>query len=242
MSNVFLTGEWRYLTMLNYQVAPELLAPYVPRGTTLDAWRGRTYLSVVGFLFRDTRILGVPIPFHRAFEEVNLRFYVRHDAGGEIRRGVTFIRELVPRRAIAAVARRIYNEPYVALPMRHQIGPVADVDEAPAEIRYAWRAPAGWGELAVTPRGAAMSVAPGSEAEFITEHYWGYTRQRDGDTVEYQVTHPRWRTWDVARAALVGDLEWLYGRDFAAPLSKEPDSAFVADGSRIVVHMPRRLP
>src|SRR3982751_5308324 len=116
----FLTGEWRYLAMLNYRVAPESLAPHVPRGTALDTLRGETYVSVVGFLFRDTRLLGVPVPLHRHLEEVNLRFrVVRRGEDGAVRRGVTFIRELVPRPAIALVARLAYNEPYTALPMRH---------------------------------------------------------------------------------------------------------------------------
>ena len=133
---VFLTGEWRYLAMLNYRVDPARLQPFVPRGTVLDRWQGATYVSLVGFLFRDTRVLGVPIPLHRDFEEVNLRIYVRRELGDEVRRGVTFIREIVPRRAIAAVARVAYNEPYVALPMRHAIAAQADVDAAPRTLRY----------------------------------------------------------------------------------------------------------
>jgi len=120
-SRVFLTGEWRYLAMLNYRVEPALLEPLVPCGTTLDRWQGATYVSLVGFLFRDTRVLGAPIPLHRDFEEVNLRFYVSREVDGEMRRGVTFIREIVPRLAIATVARLAYNEPYVTLPMRHDI-------------------------------------------------------------------------------------------------------------------------
>ena len=241
MAGIFLTGEWRYLAMLNYQVAPELLAPYVPRGTALDTWRGRTYVSVVGFLFCDTRVLGIPVPFHRTFEEVNLRLYVCRDIGGEVRRGVTFIRELVPRRAVATVARWMYNEPYVALPMRHRIDAGTVQGHAPKEVRYEWRQNADWGGLAVSPTGMAAPVLAGSEAEFITEHYWGYTRQRNGGTVEYQVTHPRWRTWDVTRATLNANLEALYGWELAAVLSRAPDSAFLADGSAIAVHRPRRL-
>jgi uncharacterized protein YqjF (DUF2071 family) len=101
---VFLTGEWRYLALLNWRVDPGLLEPLVPRGTTLDRWQGATYVSLVGFLFRDTRVLGVPVPLHRDFEEVNLRFYVRREVDGEVRRGVTFIKEIVPRRAIAGSA------------------------------------------------------------------------------------------------------------------------------------------
>jgi uncharacterized protein YqjF (DUF2071 family) len=227
--------------MLNFRVDPSLLEPLVPRGTTLDDWRGATYVSLVGFLFRDTRVLGVPIPLHRAFEEVNLRFYVRREHEGEVRRAVTFIKEIVPRRAIAAVARAAYNEPYVAMPMRHSIAALADVDAAPSTVRYEWRLPSGWCALAVEASGRAEPLVLGSEAEFITEHYWGYTRQRDGGTVEYRVAHPRWRTWTVTSASVTGELTALYGAAFGDVLSRDPDSAFLAEGSAIAVQFPRRL-
>ena len=227
--------------MLNYRVDPALLEPYVPRGTTLDSWQGTAYVSLVGFLFRDTRVLGVPVPLHRDFEEVNLRFYVRREVNGEVRRGVTFIREIVPRAAIAVVARLAYNEPYVALPMRHAVGVQQNVDAAPSTIRYEWRQRAGWSAIAVEASGTATALASGSEAEFITEHYWGYTRQRDGGTVEYHVTHPRWRTWTVTAAAVHGDLAELYGAELGEVVRRPPDSAFLAEGSAIAVHMPARL-
>jgi uncharacterized protein YqjF (DUF2071 family) len=228
--------------MLNYRVDPSLLEPLVPRGTTLDDWHGATYVSLVGFLFRDTRLLGVPVPLHRHFEEVNLRFYVRREHAGEVRRAVTFVREIVPRRAIAAVARVAYNEPYVAMPMRHAVSARSEPDAAPSVVRYEWRQPSGWSRLTVEATGRAEPLVPGSEAEFITEHYWGYTRQRDGGTVEYRVEHPRWRTWTVTSASLTGELSALYGAAFGAVLAQAPDSAFLAEGSRIAVHPPSRLP
>lgn len=238
---VFLTGAWRTLAMLNWRVDPALLAPLVPRGTTLDAWQGATYVSLVGFLFRDTRVLGVPVPLHRDFEEVNLRFYVRRETAGEVRRGVTFVKEIVPRIAIAAVARLAYNEPYVALPMRHTIDRVRTPDAAPGTVRYEWRQPSGWSGITLHASGAATPLVAGSEAEFITEHYWGYTRQRDGGTVEYRVSHPRWRTWHVDTAELHGDFAAMYGAPLGAVLARPHDSAFLAEGSEIAVHLPARL-
>src|SRR6267154_1965683 len=107
--------------MLNHVVDPRLIASLVPSGTEIDFENGETFLSVVGFLFLDTRLLGVPVPFHRDFEEVNLRFYVRRKSADTWRRGVVFIREFVPRCAIAFVARTFYGENYVAVPMKHQI-------------------------------------------------------------------------------------------------------------------------
>jgi len=228
--------------MLNYHVDPALLAPFVPRGTTLDHWHGTTYVSLVGFVFRDTRVLGVPIPLHRDFEEVNLRLYVRRETNNEVRRGVTFIKEIVPRPAIAVVARITYNEPYVALPMRHGIAAQPTLDEAPSTVRYEWHQRSGWSALAVEASGTAAPLEAGSEAEFITEHYWGYTRQRHGGTVEYHVTHPRWRTWNVNTASVQGELSELYGAELGAVLRQPPDSAFLAEGSKIAVHAPTRLP
>jgi uncharacterized protein YqjF (DUF2071 family) len=179
---------------------------------------------------------------HRHFEEVNLRLYVRRTSGGEVRRAVTFIRELVPRRAIATVARLSYNEPYTALPMRHRFEASDPATGAPNVIEYAWRHRGNWSGLSVEPTGAAEPLGTGSEEEFIAEHYWGYTRQRDGGTVEYRVNHPPWRVWQVRNARLQGDVAPLYGAELAAALSGPPASAFVADGSAVNLSLPVRIP
>lgn len=210
------------------------------RGTELDSWSGRTFVSLVSFLFDRTRVLGLPVPFHRRFEEVNLRFYVRRTARGEIRRAVTFIKELVPRVLVARVARLAYNEPHTAVSMRHHY---ANVDEtgARAVVEYGWRVGADWRGMRVTPTGPGSVAAPGSEEEFITEHYWGYTRQRDGSTIEYRVIHPKWRVWAADSAEVTGDLAAVYGPTFAATLASRPSSAFLADGSPVVVERPVQL-
>ena len=227
MTSRFLTAEWRYLAMLSYEVEPELLRSRVPRGTELDSWNGRTFISVVGFRFSGTRVLGVAFPFHRNFDEVNLRFYVRRETAGELRRGVVFIKEIVPRAAIAWVARNIYNEQYVALPMRHRI--------SPPEVSYEWRYDGRWNRVSITCDGDPFIAPETSEEAFITEHYWGYAVQRDGTTLEYRVEHPRWSVWRSAAASLEGDVSALYGRDFGEVLRGEPSSAFVADGSDVMV-------
>lgn len=238
----FLTAEWRHLVMLSWEVAPRVLRPLVPAGTTLDLWQGRALVSVVGFRFLRTRVLGVPVPFHRDFDEVNLRFYVRRDMpDGSVRRGVTFVRELVPRAAIALVARLAYHEPYLAVPMRSTT-PTVDAD-APGRVAYEWRLgrDAQWQRVAATTVGAPRVPGEEEEATFVTEHYWGYTRQRDGGTVEYRVAHPRWRVWEAAAPELAADVAGLYGPAFVRALAGPPSSAFVAEGSPIVVHRPRRL-
>jgi len=239
-SSLFLTAEWRHLAMLNYEVDPAILRGRVPDGCELDFRFGRTFVSVVGFQFLRTRVLGVPFPFHRNFEEVNLRFYVRRQVDGAWRRGVVFVKELVPRAAIAFVARRIYGENYVALPMRHAM------ERAPeggsTKLSYGWRALHGkWEGLTVGFSGLPSMPSEESEEAFIAEHYWGYSRQSDRATVEYQVEHPRWHVWRAETSALSCDVSALYGPEFVGALSGEPRTAFVADGSPIVVHRGRRL-
>ena len=233
----FLTARWENLVLLNYPCPSALLEPLVPAGTELDSWQGLTLISLVGFLFADTRLLGIPIPCHRTFEEVNLRFYVRRPAP-DLRRAVVFVRELVPRRAIAAVAKAVYNEPYLALPMRHH----SSITQASGgAVRYEWTHQGANFELGARVSGPSNTLSPGSEAEFITEHYWGYTRQRDGGTLEYQVEHPRWQVWTVADHWFRGSAVALYGPDFGAILGATPRSAFVALGSPVTVHRGRRL-
>ena len=225
--------------MLNYEVPETLLKPLVPAGVELDRWNGTLYVSVVGFLFRDTRVLGVPVPGHRTFEEVNLRFYVRRVVADESRRGVVFVRELVPRSAIALVARLMYNEPYRALPMRHAL--LVHRQNGEIEREYAWRASQEWTRLIARTVGASRTLESDTEEEFITEHYWGYTRQRDGGTIEYRVAHPRWNVWTAADARLDGDLTEVYGDAFASVLAAPARSAFVADGSPVTVFAPVRI-
>ena len=235
-----LTAEWRHLVMLNYEVDPEILTPLVPVGTTLDLWRGRALVSVVGFRFYGTRLFGAAIPGHRDFDEVNLRFYVRRELpGGETRHGVVFVRELVSRLAVALVARLAYNEPYRALRMRSET-PRRE-SEAPGRLAYEWRIGGAWEGMAATALGAPAVPDPGSETAFITQHHWGYTRQRDGSTVEYEVEHPSWRTWAAGEATLAMDVARLYGAAFVAALGRAPVSALVADGSAVSVYPPRRL-
>jgi uncharacterized protein YqjF (DUF2071 family) len=236
----FLRAEWRQLLMLNYEVDPAVLAPLVPAGVVLDLLDGRALASVVGFRFLRTRVLGVPVPLHRDFDEVNLRFYVWRDMpDGSARRGVTFVRELVPRAAIAIVARLAYNEPYLAVPMRSVVP--AGAPDAPGALVFEFRHAGRWQRVAARTEGPARALVDGSEAEFVTEHYWGYTRQRDGGTVEYQVEHPRWTVREAREPALDVDVARLYGAAFVEPLRAAPVSAFVAAGSAVVVRTPRRL-
>jgi len=232
-TDIFLTAEWRDLVMLNYEVDPGLLSSRTPAGTELDTHDGRTFASIVGFRFLETRVLGVPIPYHRNFEELNLRFYVRRRGPEGWRRGVVFVKEVVPRRAIAWVARAVYNENYVAMPMRHEV--------SASDVVYEWRPAGKWNRVAASIAGESSLPDKSSHEEFITEHYWGYAPQRGGGTVEYRVEHPQWRVRQCVESRLEGDLEGLYGEELAAALSEKPASALVADGSPVTVRRGRRL-
>lgn len=233
----FLSAQWIHLAMLNYEVDPEILAPRVPAGTSLDLWNGKCFVSMVGFQFLRTRVLGVAVPFHQDFDEVNLRFYVRRETPQETRRGVVFVKEIVPRAAIAWLARTLYNEAYVALPMSHS-------DHVGAEdpsISYAWELDGKQHRLGLRPLGNPFIPPPDSEETFITEHYWGYVRQRDGTTVEYRVEHPRWEVWRGADPVFECDVAKLYGPEFAQPLGRPPSSCFLAKGSEVVVRKGTQL-
>jgi len=242
---VFLSARWQALAMLNFAVDPALLQSLVPKGTELDFFDGVTYVSVVGFLFRDTRLLGVPVPGHIHFEEVNLRFYVQRTVGNEVRRGVCFIRELVPRWAIATVARWSYNEPYRALPMRNKVQLekilAAEQSSPTHSVEYGWKSPGQWQGFRITTDGPREPLQTGSLAEFIAEHYWGYCRQRDGGTLEYQVEHPRWNIWAATADDWQGDVPGFYGEPWAGALAQEPSSVFLADGSAVKVFQPTRI-
>ena len=234
MAEPFLTARWENLIFLNFECPREVLKPLVPGGTELDSWRDVDLISLVGFRFVDTRVKGVPVPFHRTFEEVNLRFYVRRrHTDGSIRRAVVFIKELVPRRAITAVARLIYNEPYSTAAMKHRVS--LDTDSG-GSVAYSWVHRGLEYGLQARVAGAATPLVPGAEAEFITEHYWGYTKQRGGGTSEYRVDHPSWLVWDASEASYESPPTGsLFGPMLSEVLVTEPTSAFVAMGSDVSV-------
>lgn len=214
--------------MLNYAVDPSLLEPFVPAGTELDEFEGKTYLSLVGFEFNRTRVLGFAVPFHQNFEEVNLRFYVRRSS----KRGVVFIRELVPKYAVAAVARLLFKENYSCVPMSHRA-------EA-GSVEYSWKLGSERCVMSIETDGESFVPPDGSLSQFITEHYWGYTTQKGG-SLEYEVQHPPWRVWNAKQASFSGNVDALYGREFAQVLKREPDSAFLAKGSPVTVFKGNRI-
>ena len=234
-TTAFLTAEWRQLAMLNFEVDPKVLRPLVPAGTELDDWQGRTLVSLVGFLFLNTRVFGAAIPFHRNFEEVNLRFYVRRKASDGWRRAVVFVKEIVPRFAIALTARVLYGENYVSVPMRHRIDRENGCLAGPRRVSYSWRFRGRENCMELCADGEAEEVADGSEVEFVTEHYWGYARRRGGRTTEYRVEHPRWRVSTATATHLDCDVAGLYGRQYVEFLQTPPASAFLADGSEVTV-------
>ncbi|MCA1590983.1 MAG: DUF2071 domain-containing protein [Acidobacteria bacterium] len=227
------TARWQDLMMVNYEVDPSLLAERVPAGTELDLFEGRCFVSLVGFLFLGTRVMGVPIPYHIDFEEINLRFYVKRESDGEIRRGVTFIKEIVPRRAIAFVARAFYGEPYEAARMwnRNDAG----------KVEYGALNFKGVNTFKAT-RGDEIGIpAPRSHEHFIIEHYWGYTRRSAVRTDEYKVEHPLWELYANRHVKIKVNFAGWYGKEFYDLRYEKPYSVVVAKGSEIAVYRGQTL-
>ncbi len=229
----FLTAEWRDLIMVNYEVDPSLLADRIPCGTQLDLHEGRCFVSLVGFMFLNTRVLGLPIPYHVNFEEVNLRFYVKRETESETRRGVVFVKEIVPRTAIAFVARKLYGEPYECWQMNNS--------RSERAVEYSWRRDNSDNRVAVTI-GANIGVpADGSHGEFIIEHYWGYTKRGPDRTDEYKVEHPKWELRDVLSPGIDVDFGRVYGDEFRRLTETKPFSVLFATGSDIAVYKGSRM-
>lgn len=237
MSKSFLTAEWRKLILANYNIDPVLLQKYLPANTSLDLCNGKCYVSLVGFMFLNTKVKGLSIPLHRNFEEVNLRFYVKHiTPEEELRRGVVFIKEIVPKSAITFIANTLYSEKYQTMPMSHEWKLGDNV-----EVTYKWKLKDKWNSVSVTTGNEQNEIALGSEAEFITEHYWGYTKVNESVTSEYGVEHPRWKIYDVRDYSVNADFGALYGEEFSFLTDATPDSIMLAEGSEIVVREGKRL-
>lgn len=231
MSKVFLTAEWRKLIMANYIVDPALLIPYLPKGIELDYWQGYCYVSLVGFLFDKVKVKGIPIPFHTRFEEVNLRFYVRHFDGHKWNRGVVFISEIVPKPAITLVARMLYGEKYSTM----SVGHTWEIKNDSQRIIYHWGKRGNQHTMEVNAGTIPKDMIVGSKEHFIFEHYWGFTNRRTGKTGVYRVGHPTWKIYDVAEFSMQADFEEFYGASFALLNNQQPDSVFLAEGSPVQI-------
>lgn len=233
----FLNAQWRKLIMVNYAIDPKLLKPYIPFETELDFWNDTCYVSLVGFMFVDTKMLKMKIPFHVNFEEINLRFYVKYKDTEEYKRGVVFIKEIVPRPALTLVANLLYSENYETLPTRHSW----KEDDQMLTVRYGWKKGGRWHILKAVADKDPVDIKPGSEEEFITEHFWGYTKINDSITSEYEVAHPRWQIYPIRDYEIKVDFEKTYGKDFAFLQDLEPASVYLAEGSEILVKKGRKL-
>ena len=236
MASKFLTAEWRKLAMVNYRVDPELLKPFIPANTALDLWNNKCYVSLVGFMFLNTRLKGVAIPFHTNFPEVNLRFYVKYNDGGDWKRGVVFIKEIVPQPALTFIANAIYGENYETMRMKNKVDAKNDF----INVTYEWKK-GRWHKLSVTAQNFLLEIDPSSEEEFITEHFWGYTKLNQHSTSEYQVEHPRWQIYPVSTFEIDVDFGVVYGERFDFLRTQRPNSVFLAEGSEIVVRSGRKI-
>ena len=233
----FLNAEWRKLAIANYIVDKNLLTKYVPSGTELDLWNGKCYLSLMGFMFVNTKMLGVKIPFHVNFEEVNLRFYVKRLENGEWKRGVVFIKEIVSKWALTFVANTAYKEHYETLPMTHSWNTENDI----RTVEYKWKKLGKWNSMSVTASIDKFEIAANSETEFITEHYWGYAKVTDKKTNEYEVTHPKWEAYKVTDFKIDVDYGAVYGSEFEIVNSMEPASVMLTEGSEITVESKKTI-
>jgi uncharacterized protein YqjF (DUF2071 family) len=233
----FLKAEWQNLALFNYEIDAKILEKYTPVGTEIDIWNNKCYVSLVGFMFKKTKVLGFKIPFHIDFEEVNLRFYVKRFENGEWKRGVVFIKEIVPKKAITFIANTLYQEHYETQKMKHEI----IENENTNTFIYQWKDDKKWNTIQLETKKVPLEIEIDSEAEFITEHYFGYTKIDKETTFEYEVTHPRWEQFEVINHQIDIDFEKTYGSDFGFLQIQKPTSIFLAEGSKIAVKNKRKL-
>lgn len=232
--SALLTASWRHLLFVNYEARPEHLAPYVPAGVELDLHGGRAFVSLVGLRIIGTKVIGVPVPFLGAFDQVNLRFYVRRTLpDGEVRPGVVFLRELVPQAVMAFAARQVIGEPYENAALRSNV-PYGGFD-AIGRVEYSWQLEDRWHGIETTTKGRPVLPEIGSEPEWLAHRLWSYTRQQDNSVMECRVEHPRWRLWQLPGATAKVDAA---AARLAPALNGRPVSAFVAEGSTIQAFSP----
>lgn len=232
---VFLKANWENIIMANYEIEPELLIPFLPNGVSLDLYDGKAYVSLVGFMFKNTKLFNVPIPFFGSFEEINLRFYVVRKEGNELKRGVVFINETIPYQLVAWIANKLYKEHYTVVPTKHQLNSTSESHQ----IKFEWLLQKKWNSIAVDFESDTESMKTGSLEKFIYEHYYGYTKINEHQTEEYQLRHPSWKTHKITDYKIDCDFEAMYGKSFSILNQTKPSSVFIAEGSEVSIYWKR---
>ncbi len=235
MTDTFLSARWENLIMANYEVEPNVLLPYLPKGVELDFYNNKTYVSLVGFMFKQTSLFNIPIPFLGTFEEINLRFYVRRVEGDTVKRGVVFINETVPYKVVAWLANKLYKEHYTAIPTKNAI----EITNTSKDIKYLWKINKDWNHITVNAAKENEQMLPESIEEFIFEHYYGYTKINSQLSQEYKVNHPKWKVNKVIDYSIHCDFKSMYGNDFSFLNNHQPDSVILAEGSPVTVNWKR---
>jgi uncharacterized protein YqjF (DUF2071 family) len=234
----FLKAQWKNLALINYEIDATRLEKYIPNGTEIDFWNGKCYISLVGFMFENVKLLRLKIPLHGNFEEVNLRFYVKRFENGEWKRGVVFIKEIVPKPALTIVANTVYKEHYQTLRMKHSI---TENKQEKIDFVYQWKTENKWNTILIETQKEPIEIEANSEAEFITEHYFGYTKVNNKKTFEYEVKHPRWQQYRVTNHNLDVDFKKTYSKEFEFLNNQKPISVMLAVGSEISVENKKRI-
>ena len=220
--------------MANYAIDADALTPYLPKGVELDYYNDKTYVSLVGFMFAKTRLFNIPIPFFGTFEEVNLRFYVRRIEGTSVKRGVVFINETVPYKAVAWLANKLYKEHYISIHTKNSIK-----TEISRQVKYQWKRNGHWNHLEVEAGVEGKKMQRGSMEEFIFEHYFGYTKINNQISQEYRINHAKWLVNKVSNYSVRCDFESMYGNDFSNLTNVLPESVFLAVGSPVTIQYKR---
>lgn len=234
MPKTFLQANWENLIMANYEIEPSILAPYLPNGVELDFFNNKAYVSLVGFMFKHTKLFGFPIPFFGSFEEVNLRFYVKKIENRKIKKGVVFINETVPFKIVALLANKLYKEHYISIPTKNSIY----ITEH-KHIKYQWKINSKWNSIEAKAEKYKHQIEQNSIEQFIFERYFGFTKLSDSSTQEYKIHHPKWMTNQLLNTHVDCDFTSMYGAAFSGLNNQTPDSILLAEGSQVSVDWKR---
>lgn len=232
---IFLKANWEHIIMANYEIDPEILIPFLPRGVSLDLFEGKAYVSLVGFMFKKTKIFNIPIPWLGTFEEINLRFYVKRKDGDTIKRGVVFVNETIPYRLVAWMANKLYKEHYTVVPTKHHFNQT----EQNQQLKFEWLLNKKWNSIFVEAATQSRAMESNSFEQFIYEHYYGYTKVNEDTTEEYRLQHPSWAVYNVYNHTIDCNFSEMYGDEFSILNHSQPAAVFVAKGSSVKIEWKR---
>lgn len=231
---VLTRGFWRNVVHVNYQIAPEVLHPYLPPRTEILLFQNKCFITLTALVYDQVKFKGLNIPLHREIPEVNLRFYVSAADGSKSKNGVVLLKRIIAKPLLAFAGQLLFQEQYAVMPISYFVRK----QSTERLVKYFWKnnPPYGeWHSLSVKTSHSSIAFNEDDQVAFLTKPTLRFSGGRSMRTrvseIEYKVTN----VFEVDDYQLDVKFSVLFGGKFQFLSRQKPESVYLLEDSEVTV-------